>query len=159
MDTVMKWQPTQEKEAERQLIKDFAEKRGYEVIKLQGDEDDGKTDGVIGRDGKQISVEARRKGYPNHKGKDCTFMSGWETEFLVREGIFLNERTIRNYESKKFLFIVDIKGPKGSEPRACRIDQTRVAELLKQPHKKMKSTNSHVWQSVKYVPVSWFIPY
>lgn len=157
---IKKWQPIDEKEAERQLIRDYAEKKGCTVIKLQDDADDGKTDGIIEYKGKHVSVEVRRKGYPNHKGRDCEFKRGWETEFLVNEGIILNEQTIRNHQlSKRFIYIVEIKGPKGPESRVCRVNKARISELLNQPFKQMRSTNSDHWQSVKYFPVSWFEPY
>lgn len=153
----MGWQPSSEKEAERQLIKDWVERKGGKVIKLQDDNDDGKTDGIIEFNGKLLNVEARRKGYPNHKGKVCLFKNGWETEFLLRDGgIFLNERTIKNNKDNGFLFIVDIKGPNGSESRSCIINKSRIEELLNQPYREQKSTNSGNMQSVKIVPLDWF---
>ena len=153
----MSFQPKEEKDAERQLITDFAAKIKAKVIKLQGDSDDGGTDGVIEYKGKEISVEARRKGYPNHRGKAFFFNEGWETRCLVNDGgIFLNELTIKNYKDKIFIFVVEINGFK---PRSAVITASKVDELLNQPHREMKSTNTGIMQSVKTVPLDWFIEY
>ena len=153
----MSFQPKEEKDAERQLITNWAVIKGARVIKLQGDNDDGKTDGVVEYNGEETSVEARRKGYPNHSGKACLFSEGWETKFLVNDGgIFLNESTIKNHRNKGFIYIVEIKGFK---PRFCFISPSRIDELLSQPYRKMKSTNSGVLQSVKAVPLHWFEEY
>lgn len=153
----MSFQPKEEKDAERQLIENFAAKIGATVIKLQGYNDDGKTDGVIEYSGKEKSVEARRKGYPNHGGKSCNFGQGWKTRFLVNDGgIFLNESTINDHKNKGFFFVVEIKGYK---PRSCFINASKVDELLRQPYRNSKSTNSHVMQSVKTVPLDWFVEY
>jgi hypothetical protein len=153
----MSFQPKEEKEAERQLIRDFAKVTNSKVIKLQGDNDDGGTDGVIKYNGKEKNVEARRKGYPNHSGKVLFFEKGWNSRFLG-SGIFLNELTIKKYKDKGegFIFLVDIKGFK---PRCCIINNSRVDELLRQPYQSMRSTNSHVKQSVKTVPLDWFKEY
>lgn len=149
----MAWQPREEKDAERQLITTFANKINAKVIKLQGDSDDGGTDGVIDYGGKQINVEARRKGFPNHSGKaSYLFREGWASKCLA-EGIFLNEMTIEHYKDKGFIFIVEIKGYK---LRGCVVTASKVDELLNQPHREMKSTNSGVMQSVKTVPLHWF---
>jgi hypothetical protein len=158
----MSFQPKSEKEAEWQLIIEFVERGRFggnkvELIWLQNEEDNGKTDGIIKYKDKFIPVEARRKGFPNHSGKVCSFREGWKTGFLIRDGgIFLNERTIRNYIGKTFIFIVEINGFK---PRACIINASRVDELLKQPYREQSNTNSHVIQSVKTVPLDWFKEY
>jgi hypothetical protein len=154
----MSFQPIEEKNAERDLIKDFAIKTKRTVVKLQEDNDDGGTDGIVEYNGEKISVEARRKGFPNHRGwSSSAFKDGWESRCLVNDGgIFLNESTIKNYKNKSFIFIVEIKGFK---PKHCIIDPPMVDELLKQPHRAMKSTNSGVMQSVKTVPLSWFKEY
>lgn len=153
----MSFQPKEEKELERQLIRDLAKAIKAEVIKLQGNNDDGGTDGIIKYNGKEKNVEARRKGYPNHKGKVLFFEKGWNSRFLV-SGIFLNELTIQKYKDKGegFIFVVDIKGFK---PRCCIINSSRVNELLRQPYRSMKSTNSCKLQSVKTVPLDWFKEY
>lgn len=136
------FQPYEEKEAERQLIIGFVDKikfRGKEckVVKLQSDNDDGKTDGVIELCGKEINVEARRKGYPNHSGKAYFFRDGWQNKLLLNDGgIFLNELTINQYKNSSFIYLVDIKGFK---PRACFVTKERVEELLKQPHREQKA--------------------
>lgn len=153
------FQPYSEKEAERQFIREFAEKTGVKVIRLQEDEDDGRADGTIEYNGKQIDVEARRKGYPNHKGKTCHFDKGWNTRFLLEDnGIFLNESTIKYYSNRKsnFIYIVDIKGYR---PKACYIKSDRIEKLLEQPYRPQKSTNSGVIQSVKLVLLEWFKEY
>jgi hypothetical protein len=157
------FQPQGEKEAERSLIIDFAKKTEAKfgckvnIIKLQGDNDDGKVDGIIEYNGKKVNIEVRRKGYPNHKGKVCFFKNGWETEFLIRDGgIFINELTIKNHKDKGFVFIVDING---HPPRMCNLSVSRIKKLLRQPLKKIKSTNSGVLQSVKVVPLKWFVAY
>jgi hypothetical protein len=154
--------PTQEEqEEERQLIIGFVEKNKYaphnsEIIKLQEGNDDGKADGIIKYDGKREPVEARRKGYPNHKGYVSSFLEkGWDSPCLV-DGIFLNESTIRNHKDEGFIFIVKIKG---SKPRFCDITPLMIEELLKQPERFMKSTNSGSKQSVKTVPLNWFKEY
>ena len=150
----MSFQPKEEKDAERQLITNFATKIGAKVIKLQEDNDDGKTDGVIEYDGKEINVEARRKGYPNHSGKAFFFKDGWKNKLLVNGGgIFLNELTIKHHQDKGFVYIVEIRGAK---PKAAVINAAKVTELLKQPRRTMKSTNTGVMQSVKTVPLDWF---
>lgn len=150
----MSFQPKEEKDAERELIANFAIKIGAKVVKLQEDEDNGKTDGIIEHDGKEISVEARRKGFPNHSGKTLSFIDGWKTRFLVNDGgIFLNESTIKNHKDKGFVYLVEIKGFK---PRACAIDVLRINELLNQPIRRMRSTNSGSIQSVKTIPLDWF---
>ena len=149
----MAFQPIEEKIAERRLITDFAEKIKAKVVKLQEDDDDGETDGFIEYEGKPKRVEARRKGYPNHRGRTFFFSKGWETNFLINDGgIFLNELTIRKSKDKGFIFVVDIMGDK----RAAVINSSRVDELLKQPRREMKSTNSGVMQSVKTLPLAWF---
>lgn len=151
----MAWQPIEEKIAERELIKNYAAKTNGKVIRLQDDNDDGKTDGTVEWDGEQRSVEARRKGYPNHRGKACYFRDGWDTKFLTG-GIFLNERTIKSHQDKGFDFVVEIKRFK---PRVAQITPSMVAELLKQPFQTMESTNSGAIQSVKTVPLDWFREY
>lgn len=148
----MVWQPLEEKQAERELIKRFAEYMDGKIVKLQDDNDDGETDGIIEINGIMVNVEARRKGYPNHRGKICEHRDGWETWFL-REGIFLNESTIQNYKKNGFAFIVEIKG---SETKVCFINKSRIAWLLRQPKEMMISTNSGNKQSVKKVPLKWF---
>jgi hypothetical protein len=45
---------------------------------------------------------------------------------------------------------------KGCKPRACIIGPSRVKELLQQPYREQKSTNSGNMQSVKIVPLDWF---
>jgi len=148
------FQPIEEKVAERELINSFAKKINAKVLKLQEDVDDSKTDGIIEHNGKKISVEARRKGYPNHSGHTLSFKNGWKTKFLVSGGgIFLNELTIKNHKDEGFIFLVDIKG---FAPKACFINTSRINQLLMQPHRTMKSTNSKVLQSVKTVPLYWF---
>jgi len=150
----MPFQPKEEKDAERQLITNFAAKIGGRVISLQEDDDNGKTDGIIEHDSGPINVEARRKGYPNHRGKILSFIEGWKTSFLVNDGgIFLNELTIRNYQNIGFVYLVEIRG---FHPRAAIIYKTRVDELLNQPNRMMRSTNSGAMQSVKTVPLDWF---
>lgn len=150
----MSFQPKEEKDAERQLITYFSEKISGKIIKLQDDDDNGKTDGIVEYDGKEISVEARRKGFPNHSGKTLSFVDGWKTRFLVNDGgIFINESTVRNHKDKGFVYLVEIKG---SKPRACVIDELRISELLNQPNRRMRSTNSGSVQSVKTVPLNWF---
>lgn len=153
-DNYMKknWQPIEEKIAERDLIKKYALKADAVIIKLQEDEDDGGTDGILKINGEEIPAEARRKGYPNHRGVACNFPQGWES-YSLKSGIFLNESTIRNYIGKKFIFIVEIKG---FPARACLITAEMNEELLKQPYRTSSSTNSHVSQSVKTIPLNCF---
>ena len=111
----MSFQPKEEKETEWQLIRDFAKVTNSKVIKLQGDNDDGGTDGVIEYNGKEKNVEARRKGYPNHSGKVSSFFEkGWNSRCLV-SGIFLNELTIQKYKAKGKGFIWDAVKPLQSE--------------------------------------------
>lgn len=158
----MAFQPHYEKEAERQLIISFVaavKSKGYkcEIIKLQEDNDDGKEDGIIEINGKQVNVEVRRKGYPNHKGKTYNFKNGWENDLLLKDGgIFLNELTLNRYKNDNFIYIVDINGFK---PRCTYITPLIVNKLLKQPYREQKSTNSGVMQSVKTVPLEWFKEY
>jgi hypothetical protein len=148
------FQPQEEKESERKLIYYLANKLGVRVIRTQDDNDDGGTDGIIEFDNSiRIAVEARRKGYPNHNGKVCYFRDGWNT-LCLREGIFLNELTIKRYKGKRFIFLVDING--GSKPKVAIMNSKQVDELLKQYGKWQKSTNSGVSQHVKCVPLSWF---
>src|ERR1035441_4093844 len=99
----MAFQPLTEKQAERQLIRDLATKIGATIVKLQEDDDDGKTDGIIEYNGKQYNVEARCKGYPNHRGYVCSFKDGWKTNFLAN-GIFLNELTLKNHKNCDFIY-------------------------------------------------------
>jgi len=150
----------EETQAERALIIGFAAKMKCEVLYLQGDQgnqDNGKTDGIIDHNGKKISVEARRKGYPNYRGHATPFEEGWQTRCLVDDdGIFLNELTINNHQDFGFTFVVEIKGFK---PRFCSISPSRVKKLLEQEPRSMKSTNSGVKQSVKNVPLDWFREY
>lgn len=146
----------EEKDAEIQLIVNFADKVKATIIKLQKYNDDGKTDGIIEYHGKKINIEVRRKGFKNHKGKICSFNEGWENKKLVEEGIFLNESTIRNHKNNTFIFIVEING---SAPRACVINDSKINQLLNQPYNEMTSTNSGIKQSVKCVPVNWFKEY
>ena len=153
-------QPKEEKEAERKLIKDFVEKikscgKECEIVKLQGEVDDGKTDGIIKYSGREICVEARRKGFPNHEGKAYDFVGGWKCRVLA-SGIYLNERTIKEYKNRSFIFLVEIKGCK---PRFCFITKERVEELLSQPFERAPSTNSGVLQPVKKIPLDWFKEY
>jgi hypothetical protein len=143
----------QEKFAEKQLIKHFANKFKAKIVKLQGDVDDGKTDGIIEYNNIEINVEARCKGYPNHKGYVTPFKEGWDTKCLTN-GIFLNESTIRNH--KQFIFIVKIKGFK---PRCCLISPSKINKLLQQPYEESKSTNTGKMQSVKKIPLNWFKEY
>lgn len=150
----MSFQPIEEKQAERSLIIRFARDIGAKIIRLQDDNDDGSTDGVIEIDNKEMYVEVRRKGYPNHRGKVCSFKDGWNTSFLLRDGgIYLNERTIKQYINIGFIYVVDIKG---FEYRAAFINISRVDMLLKQQKRMQKSTNSGVMQHVKYIPLQWF---
>jgi hypothetical protein len=149
------WQPIEEKKCERELIRNYACKIDAKIIKLQEDNDDQETDGIIEKNGTQIKVEARRKGYPNHRGRACSFKDGWKTCFLLN-GIFLNERTLSNHKDKGFDFIVEIKGFK---PRVAILTPYMVDDLLRQPYQSQKSTNSGVIQSVKSVPLNWFIEY
>jgi len=154
----MPFQPYHEKEAERELIKFFVDHLNKKspgstkILKLQDDNDDGKADGIIEVEGKKIYVEARRKGFPNHKGKVCSFKDGWETQCLL-DGIYLNETTINNYIGIGFVFLVVIKG---FNPRFAVITRSCVKELLKKPSKKEPSTNTKVLQDVKSVPLKWF---
>lgn len=140
---------------ERDLIVKYAATISEsKIIKLQGENDDGDTDGIIGLKGGEIQyVEARRKGFPNHSGKTTRFSKEWETPFL-RSGIFLNESVIKKYITTGFVFLVEIKNCK---PRSANIHPQRVAELLKQPHKNKRSTNSRNPQSVKLIPLEWFV--
>lgn len=150
----MSFQPKEEKDAERKLIIYFANKFGAKIIKLQEDNDDGKTDGIIEHNNKRINVEARRKGFPNHKGRGCFFKDGWKTECLVNDGgIFINESTIRNHKNKGFVYVVEIKG---SKPKFSIITKSKIDELLSQPYRETKSTNSGAMQSTKTVPLDWF---
>jgi hypothetical protein len=154
----MSWQPQEEKDAERRLIREFVDRRSNtRIVSLQDDDDDGGTDGVIEREGGGLfAVEARRKGFPNHSGKTCRFDRGWETGFLARDGgIFLNELTIRKHKDRGegFVYLVEIKG---CPPRAASVNLSRIDELLSQPHRTMRSTNSRNPQSVKSVPLEWF---
>jgi len=152
----MLFQPIEEKIAERGLIENYASKTNAKVIKLQKDQDNGDTDGIIERNGKEICVEARRKGFPNHSGwTSDKFKEGWDSSCL-RSGIYINERTIRNYTDKGFEYAVEINGFKGSKTRAATIDSTMIDTLLKQPRNMVKSTNSCNYQSVKTVPLEWF---
>lgn len=147
--------PKEEREAEKQLIIHFAQKVGAKIIKLQEDEDDCGTDGILERNGTQICVEARRKGYPNHKGKVCFFNNGWNDPRLSK-GIFLNERTIVYYKDSMFIYIVDING---YPPRYCFLSKERIHQLLEQPLLEQKSTNTGNMQSVKTIPLNWFHEY
>lgn len=163
----MAFQPQAEKEAERELIKRLVASLNSQntfgggeakILRLQGDDDDGKVDGVIEISlydptrRIELGVEARRKGYPNHRGEVCRFSQGWKTPFL-KNGIYLNEITIRNHQEKGFLYVVDIKG---AETKFAFIKPELVGELLSQPYKPSISTNSGVTQSVKSVPLEWF---
>lgn len=146
-------QPIEEKIAERGFIENYASAINAKVIKLQKDKDDGGTDGIIEINGKERNIEARRKGYPNHRGwSSDKFQKGWESPCLS-SGIILNERTIRNHQGKGFDYLVDIKG---FQPRVATITPSMVDELLNRPTRRMKSTNSGVWQDAKEVPLSWF---
>lgn len=149
----MSWQPKAEKDAERELIIAFANTIGAKIIKLQGDSDDGGTDGIVEHNGRLLSVEARRKGFPNHDNVTSRFfVEGWKSKVLT-DGIFLNERTIQNHKNKGFIFVVEIKG---FGFKAAIITAERVEELLSQPYRSSKSTNSSAVQSVKTVPLDWF---
>jgi hypothetical protein len=148
----MSFQPKAEKDAEISILILFAYKIKAKLIKLQGYDDDGKTDGIIEFNGEEYNVEVRRKGYPNHRGKILSFNNGWETNFLTK-GIYLNELTIKNHRGKGFFYVVKIKG---SKMRCCFITKTNVEELLKQPEEFMRSTNSGNFQSIKFVPLKWF---
>ena len=148
----MSFQPLAEKEAERELIKSFVRSKGGRVVKLQEDQDDGKADGLVEFGGKTYPVEARRKGYPNHRGKSFNFHGGWDNRY-IQEGIYLNERTIRGHENDNFIFLVEIKGEK---PRYAILNKQRKTDLLNQPMEYSKSTNSGSRQSVKKVPADWF---
>lgn len=163
----MAFQPLEEKEAERKEARNFENwlrsKSGFEdsrIIKLQDDEDDGEEDSIIEISGKQIPVEIRRKGYPNHNNKECPFENGWRNKDLVNYGIFLNERTIRRYVNKTFIFLVVIRYIESEnwiiDSRVAIITPDRVKELLKQKKRTQESTNSKVKQSIKGVPVKWF---
>lgn len=152
----MLFQPIEEKIAERSLIENYASKTNAKVIKLQEDQDNGETDGIIERDGKEVCVEARRKGFANHSGKvSSKFNEGWDSRCL-KSGIYINERTIRNYIDKGFEYAVEINSYKGSKTKAATIDSTMIDTLLKQPRNMVQSTNSGQFQSVKTVPLEWF---
>lgn len=127
------------------------------IIKIQEFNDDGETDGIIFLNGKNENVEARRKGFPNHSGERTDFDKGWDTYYLVNEGIFLNTSTIKRHRDngEGFFFVVEIKG--GGLPRVCYITPERSDELLKQPYRQERSTNTGKLQSVKCVPVKWFL--
>jgi len=149
------WQPIAEKQAERELIEIYAYKINAKVIKLQEDFDDGGVDGIIEINGEERRVEARRKGFPSHKGKVRTFPEGWKTGFLS-SGVMINEKTIRNHQDKGFDFVVEIKGCK---PRVASISPLQIKELLKQPYRTQPSFNSGTPQSIKTVPLKWFVEY
>lgn len=168
----------EEKDAEIKLIKDFVLaligriqrffKRndiGIEITKLQDYDDDGGTDGIFRFinifNSKSVSLECRAKGYVNHEGEICEFPRGWQTGFLSK-GIFINESILRRHKENKenFIYLVDILCGTGlnkhSERRACVIDESRIDELLKQPYKLQRSTNTKNPQSIKLVPLKWF---
>ena len=149
------WQPIGEKNAERELIEKFSEKKSFKIKKLQNNEDDGGTDGIVSYKGRDLCIEARRKGYPNHKGKVCRFKKGWDTHCLS-EGIFLNERTIRNHIEKGFMYLVEIDFNGKSDVRVACVSPKRVKELLSQRYRTQRSTNTGKESSVKCVPKSWF---
>lgn len=151
----MSWQPPSEKNAERELIKSYAFKKQAKIIKLQADEDDGKTDGIIEKNGKKYNIEARRKGYKNHHGDTCDMPEGWDTSFLS-SGIILNESVVKNHKETGFVFVVDIKKFK---PRAALICKKRIEYLLKQPSHIDTSTNSKNKQVTKRIPLNWFKEY
>lgn len=155
-----------EKQKEIDLILSFVNKLSdknvgiIKVLKLQSEnpyEDDGDSDGIISIDGSDYHIEARRKGYPNHCGKTCKFYKGWNS-FILKDGIFINERTIRKHERTGFLFLVDIFNfeIKRSEVKVAIINKDKINKLLSQPRKYQKSTNSGVSQSVKLIPIVWF---
>lgn len=138
---------------ERNLIINFAKSQNYEVYKLQGLKDDGGCDGLLkSPTGEIYPIEVRRKGFANHFGQVTNFPQGWDT-WCLRTGIYLNESTIRKYIGCKFFYLVEIKCCK---PRATFINAGKVNELLAQPMKYERSTNSGIWQSVKSVPLNWF---
>lgn len=150
----MTFQTCEEREAEKQLIRLFATRMGAKIIKLQEGEDDGKTDGIIEWEGKQMNIEARRKGFPHPvTGKACEFEAGWESLSLLRDGgIWLNEGVIRNYRNNSFIYIVHIKD---CDPKFCVIYPSRNEELLKQPYREQANR----WgksQPRKAVPLEWF---
>lgn len=151
----MSFQPVEEKIAERELIMRFVDTfpGKMKIVKLQSNIDDGEEDGIIElQNGKQVGLEARRKGFPNHRGKTCYFPDGWETSFL-KSGIFLNELTLKRYLNQWFLYIVEIKDYK---PRVAVLSPERVSDCLSQPYKEQRSTNSCRMQSVKAIPLEWF---
>jgi hypothetical protein len=62
------FQPYHEKESERELVRYFSRKTASKIQKMQEDNDDGGTDAIIEYQGKEIYLEVRRKGFPNHRG-------------------------------------------------------------------------------------------
>jgi hypothetical protein len=162
----MSFQPIEEKESERQLIRRAAsafnshicKKSFCEILKLQNDDDDGEADGRLKFAGKddsyymELDIEVRRKGYPNHHGETLHLPNGWQTYFL-KDGIFINEITLRKHRGHNFIYLVEIKG---FPPRMCVITSEQIETLLKTARRWEKSTNSKSSQSVKCVPLEWF---
>ena len=122
-----------------------------EILSIQSDDDDGGVDAVVKIKDKEYALEVRQKGYPNHSGKVYDFVGGWDNKY-IKEGIFLNERTIRNHHDG-FIFVVEIKG---CIPRYAYVTTKYIKKLLQQPHRTQRSTNSQNKQSVKLVPHNWF---
>lgn len=119
--------------------------------------DDYESDGIIEFDGKEIFIEGRGKGFPNHEGITRTFFfEGWEEGFL-QSGVYLNQSTIERYINKGFVYLVKIRNCKVEfKPRYANITPEKVAELLRQPEQWEKSNNSRRDQLVKKVPLSCF---
>jgi len=147
-----------QQEAERQLVRHFARVFRLEVWKLQGSEDDGGTDAILGRNGEELSLEARRKGYPNYRGEVCHALNrGWETGCIKYDGVYLNELTIARHRDEGTSFIYLVQFAKGPDPiRAAPINLAHSDELLAQPVQWERSTNTGNMQSVKLIPVDWF---
>lgn len=148
------------KEAERWQIHFLAKKvKADEVVKVQENKDDGGTDGIIKWKGKLIAVEARRKGFPNYWGEVCGALSkGWDSN-CIKEGIYLNERIVFDYQLRReqFIYMVEFEGGE-KRIRIALINLSRIEELMASPTRWERSTNTGVRQPVKMVPVSWFKP-
>lgn len=132
------------------------------IMKVQSyGNDDGKTDGIIrlyfikeiGLEYKDYNVEVRLKGFLNKHGETREYPEGWETKSLD-SGIFINEFTLINHINEGFIYVVKIKN---CDPRICFLTKDRIKELLGKSHRSQKSTNKKNDQSVKCIPLHWFI--
>ncbi len=170
--------PTPEEQNKaNQLIYRHAAFRKSTVIKSQADVDDGEMDGLLEN---TEELEARRKGFPNHKGEVLNpemLERGWESDCVKKgtkrfpPGLMINERTLRKHTTNGLTLILEFNSEKFQRecprfykeenfaPRYAVITPEQVKELLDQPHRTQRSQNSGSIQSVKFVPLDWFKKY